>query len=212
GLEEMNKNIVELNGGVFHQPIRKVRTFESLGNKFSIGSEGNKMDKWVETAKGTNLFFAIYIDENGNRTFNTIPLNIVVERLKQGLREVPEMHGDSKLLFFLSPNDLVYLPNADMQNSENQSTIEQIEVDRIYRFVDSSDTTANFIQASVSSLIFSMTKKEQEKKKQVFHIQDEFGLGSPQSKNQKAISGEMIKTHCFKLSVDRLGKVLKVHS
>ncbi|MDR1561093.1 MAG: hypothetical protein LBS23_01930, partial [Holosporaceae bacterium] len=92
GIEDMNKNIKLYNDGKYHQPIYKVRTFE-VGNRFSLGFFGNKKDKYVEAAKGTNLFFAIYADENGNRTFETIPLNIVIERLKQGLPEVPE-HND----------------------------------------------------------------------------------------------------------------------
>ncbi|HLA57507.1 MAG TPA: HNH endonuclease domain-containing protein [Puia sp.] len=80
GLDKLNKNIKELNGGKSHQPIYKVRTYEPKGNKFNVGTTGNKKDKYVEAAKGTNLFFAIYQDENGNRIYNTIPLNIVIER------------------------------------------------------------------------------------------------------------------------------------
>lgn len=67
-----------------HLPIFKVRVYETIGNKFSVGVKGNKKDKYVEAAKGTNLFFAIYVDENGIRSYETIPLNIVIERLKQG--------------------------------------------------------------------------------------------------------------------------------
>ena len=88
GIEEMNKNIIALNNGKPHQPILKVRTYEPKGNKFNVGATGNKKDKYVEAAKGTNLFFAIYADENGKRSYETIQLNIVIERLKQGLPEV----------------------------------------------------------------------------------------------------------------------------
>jgi CRISPR-associated endonuclease Csn1 len=114
GIEEMNKNILQLNDGKQHQPIYKVRVYEPIGNKFSVGLKGNRQKKYVEAAKGTNLFFAIYEDENGNRTFATIPLNIVIERLKQGLREVSEFNekGHSSL-FHLSPNDLVYVPTIE---------------------------------------------------------------------------------------------------
>ena len=72
----------------------------------------------LETAKGTNLFFAIYITEDGNRTYETIPLNWVIEREKQGLVPVPDRNekGD-KLLFWLSPNDLVYLPTEEEEQS-----------------------------------------------------------------------------------------------
>ena len=38
-------------------------------------------------------------------------------------------------------------------------------------------------------------------------IQNEYGLGSPQSKNQRAITGEMIKEICIPIQVDRLGNI-----
>lgn len=41
-------------------------------------------------------------------------------------------------------------------------------------------------------------------------ILNEYGLGSPQSKNQKDLDGEMIKEICWKLKVDRLGNIIKV--
>jgi CRISPR-associated endonuclease Csn1 len=46
----------------YHQPICKVRVAETLGNKFQVGNTGNKINKYVESDKGTNLFFAIYQD------------------------------------------------------------------------------------------------------------------------------------------------------
>lgn len=95
GLEEMNANIKQYNDGKGHQPIRKVRISE-LGSKFSLGEKGNKKDKYVEAAKGTNLYFAIYESEEGKRSYDSIPLNVVIERLKQGLPPVD----------FKSENDL----------------------------------------------------------------------------------------------------------
>jgi CRISPR-associated endonuclease Csn1 len=38
-----------------------------LGSKFQVGQTGNKKDKYVEAAKGTNLFFAVYEDKNGKK-------------------------------------------------------------------------------------------------------------------------------------------------
>src|SRR5690606_32663067 len=111
GIEDMNKNIEKYNDGKPHQPIYKVRIFET-GSKFPLGQAGNKKNKYVEAAKGTNLFFAIYQDENGKRNYATIPLHEVIERQKQGLSSVPEINEKGhQLLFFLSPNDLVYVPN-----------------------------------------------------------------------------------------------------
>src|SRR5690606_7643062 len=44
GIEEMNKDIIALNGGQFHQPILKVRTYELKGSRFNVGQTGNKED------------------------------------------------------------------------------------------------------------------------------------------------------------------------
>ncbi len=207
GIEEMNKNILILNNSKFHQPISKVRTYEPKGNKFNVGGTGNKKDKYVEAAKGTNLFFAIYSDESGNRSYETIPLNIVIEQLKQGENPVKEIKYDEKmnklnLQTYLCPNDLVYVP---FKEQSTQININEIDRCRIYKFIDSSDTTANFIPATSASTIFNLNKKDQEKMGVNYGVQNEFGIGSPQSKNQRALSGEMIKDVCVKLKVDRLG-------
>ena len=71
---------------------------------------GNKATKYVEAAKGTNLYFGVYQGKD-KRSFATIPLNEVIERQKQGLSSVPEYNEKgAPLLFSLSPNDLVYVP------------------------------------------------------------------------------------------------------
>ncbi len=72
GIEEMNKNIIHLNDGKFHQPIYKVRTYEPKGNKFQVGQTGNKKDKYVVAEAGTNLYFIIY-EKDGKRNYETIP-------------------------------------------------------------------------------------------------------------------------------------------
>ncbi len=206
GIERMNADIERLNDGKKHKPIYKVRWYESA-NKFAVGRTENKTDKFVEAAKGTNLYFAVYTKTDGTRSFETIPLNEVVERLKNKLPPVPEKNekGNS-LLFHLSPNDLVYIPTEE--DTTTSLDINQLDQSRIYKFIDSSDTTANFIPHSVASIIFSLPKNLAAKfcKKDEI-IQNEFGMGSPQSKNQKAITGEMIKEICIPIKVDRLGTV-----
>lgn len=154
GIEEMNNNIVQYNDGKQHQPIKKVRIFE-LGSKFSLGETGNKKDKFVEAAKGTNLFFAIYIDENGNRNYATIPLNVVIERQKQGLGPVPEKNekGD-QLLFTLSPNDLVYVPSEDEKDVRvSLSNLSSEHANRIYKIVSFTGNRLSAIPVNVSSVI-----------------------------------------------------------
>lgn len=221
GIEEMNKNIVKLNNGKFHQPILKVRTYELKGNKFNVGQTGNKKDKYVVAASGTNLFFAVYWDEiKQKRNYETIQLNEVIEHQKwratltkaeqTNIPMIPVNYTNGKFLFSLSPNDLVILLDNNYENQIEDNRINFIAKDhlpKIYKFTDSSDTTANFIPCVVSDLLFNIKKKEQVKRGLSYPIQNEFGIGSPQSKNQKSIEGIMIKEYCKKLSVDRLGNI-----
>lgn len=131
GIEKMNANLYNLNGGKKHQPIYKVRIYEAA-SKFAVGRSGNKADKFVEAAKGTNLYFGVYADENGVRTFGTVALNEVIERLKQGLSPVPETdENNAKLLFFLSPNDLVYVLTED----EIKNGVTDLNVNQIFKIV-----------------------------------------------------------------------------
>ncbi len=194
GIDEMNKNIKDLNNGKFHQPIFKVRTYEPKGNKFTVGIKGNKKDKYVEAAKGTNLFFAIYANEEGRRSYETVPFNVVVERQKQQLPPVPESNEkDEKLLFYLSPDDLVYVPTEDeRENPQNVDfgNLSKEQVNRIYKMVSSSGTQCFFIRHDVATSIVNKF---------------EF---SALNKTEKSIDGIMIKEICWKLKVDRLGNIL----
>ena len=108
GIENLNESLVKLNKGKDHKPIQKVRKFEPLGNKYPVGLSAANKKKFVEAAKGTNLFYAIYQTDEQKRTYETISLNVVIERLKQGLMPVPELdEKGNALLFYLSPNDLI---------------------------------------------------------------------------------------------------------
>lgn len=193
GIEEMNKNIVQLNGGKKHQPILKVRTYEPKGNKFKVGETGNKKDKYVEAAKGTNLFFAIYQDEDGKRSYETIPLNVVIERLKQGLKAVPELNAkDDKLVEYLSPNDLVYVLTEDERLNTQPLKITQLnseQTQRIYKMVSSTGVSCFFIKSEVATSIVNK------------------GEYSALNKMERTIDGVMIKEHCVKLKVDSLGNI-----
>ena len=106
--------------------------------------------------------------------------------------------------------DLVYLPTK--KELENGVDINAIDRKRIYKFVSASGTTADFVPVNSAKTIFTMNKKKQEEcfgSKDYFRIQDEYGVGSPQSKNQKAITGEMIKEICVPIKVDRLGEIIE---
>lgn len=201
GIEEMNKNIEKYNDGKWHQPVYNARVYE-LGSKFPLGQSGNKKAKYVETAKGTNLFFAVYEDVNGEKKFETIPFNLVIEREKQGLNPVPpENEKGHQLLFHLSPNDLVYVPTQEeIENPDSidLNALSKEQMKRIYKMVSSTGNKCHFIPHNFSTLIKSYDAKSK--------------IGELESLNklEKTIDIEnaiTIKECCIKLNVDRLGNV-----
>ena len=191
GLDAMNKNVTALNGGKAHQPIYKVRTYEPLGNKFAVGQTGNKSKKFVEAAKGTNLFFAVYANDEGKRSFETVPLNIVVERQKQGLSPVREMNeAGHSLLFSLSPNDLVYVPTKEEQ-AYGFTGNEEYDLRRVYKIVSFTGVRLSAIPVSVAKSVVDKVEFTQLNKL-------EFAYDDKSS----------IKEVCVKLKVDRLGRII----
>ncbi len=198
GLDEMNRNIRTLNDGNPHQPIFKVRVYEKA-DKYAIGEKGQKAQKFVEAAKGTNLFFAIYENEivdnsTGEilrkRSFTTIPMSIVMNRLKQGLRPVPADAGGKDAKYVLSPNDLVYVPTKT--ELEQGVDMDSLDKSRIYKMVSSNNYQAFFVKESVASPIVDKV---------------EF---SSKNKMERAVTEEMIKEICIPLKVDRLGNIIKM--
>ena len=201
GLERMNHNLKDLNGGKDHMPIKKVRTFEQA-NKFSVGSSGQKATKFVEAAKGTNLFYIIYIDKKGTRGYATVPLNIVIELQKQYEKAWKEhiferlcqddlalMPKDATLLYVLSPGDLVYVPNKNEKNNESGS----VDKRRIYKMVSCTGKDLFCIPFSSASVI--LDKKEYEaKNKMSTTIDKQYN----------------IKEVCIPIQVDRLGNITKI--
>ena len=191
GIEEMNRNILQLNDGKEHRPIYKVRVYEPRGNKFRVGTLGNKRAKWVEAAKGTNLFFAIYVTEDGKRTYVTVPLNLVIEREKQGLIPVPDRNdrGD-KLLFWLSPNDLVYLPTEEER--EFGRINEPIDRGRIYKIVSFTGNRLYGVPCNVANVIVDKLEY--------------YSLNKVELTDVK----ESIKEICIPIKIDRLGRIIEV--
>lgn len=181
GIRWLNENITELNGGVAHKPIIKVKKYESSAMKRGVGTAGNNGSKFVEAAKGTNLFFAVYLGGKKGRIGATIPLRTVIDRRLQGLPPVPEVDTDgNKLLFCLSPNDLVYVPKDGEK--------EIVDMSRIYKFVSCDKVTAYFIPCNVAEVIYDKVEYE--------------------SHNKIAtLDGVAIRDVCLPLEIDRLGNV-----
>ncbi|MBO4738490.1 MAG: type II CRISPR RNA-guided endonuclease Cas9, partial [Bacteroidales bacterium] len=208
GIDEMNRNIIALNNGKFHQPIIKVRKYEKA-EKFAVGQNGNKSKKFVEAAKGTNLFFAIFVSEKENkdtgeiekiRSYLTIPLNTMIDcqkeygkkwkdNIEKFLKDKDLVDQNVKLLFILSPNDLVYLPTTeDLKNG-----IMVVEKKRIYKMVSSSGNQCFFVSEKVAKSIVDKL---------------EF---STLNKTERATTGEMIKETCVPIKVDRLGNIIEIN-
>ncbi len=208
GIDEMNRNIVALNKGKFHQPIQKVRVYEKA-EKFAIGQTGNKSTKFVEAAKGTNLFFAIFGTEKMNketgetetiRSYLTIPLNVMIDcQKKYGsqwrncietyLQEQQLVTSDAKLLFILSPNDLVYLPTK----VELKEGINSIDKSRIYKSVSFTGSRLYAIPFSVAKVIVDKTEFTQ--------------LNKVEFTDEKS----SIKETCLPIKVDRLGNIIELN-
>ncbi|PQJ78767.1 type II CRISPR RNA-guided endonuclease Cas9 [Polaribacter porphyrae] len=230
GVEDLNKNIVELNNGISHHPIKKVRVRFAKGKQFSIRKWTDDNDnliketKFVKSAAGTNLYFCI-CEKNGIRKYYvpTFEEILVTQKLEQDLKfeekkNVPQRHPDFpdfNLKYYLQPNDLVYLPKENEEvNFENLS---KNQLERIYVFKDGSGTTANFAPMLSADVIYNMNDNKKRKSFASEYglnidnlIKNEYGLNSPQLKNQNSIEGVQIKSICWKLKVDKLGNIIKV--
>ena len=196
GIDEMNRNIIELNDGKYHQPIFKVRIYEKA-EKFAVGQKGSKKKKFVEAAKGTNLFFAIYEEEQidnktGNavmvRSFDTIPLNVVIDREKHGLSPAPENKNGTKPKYVLSPNDFVYVPTEEEKATGRIR--KPLNKERIYKMVSCTGKECYFVPYSSAKPIYDKVEY--------------FSL----NKMGRALSGEMIKEICIPLSINRIGEII----
>jgi CRISPR-associated endonuclease Csn1 len=207
GIDELNKNITKLNGGKIHQPIYKVRVYEKA-DKFAIGSVGNKSKKFVEADKGTNLFFAIFSSEKLNkesgemesvRSYLTIPLNVMIDcqkkfgskwqaNIETYLKECKLVSDEVKLLFILSPNDLVYLPTKE----EIKNGVDEIDKKRIYKIV-------SFTGVRLYAVSFVMAKTIVDK---VEYSQ----LNKVEFTDEK----ESIKEICQPICIDRLGNIISL--
>lgn len=190
-------------------PVFKLPIAEASNSKFSLGNSRDTVVKYSEAESGTNLFFAVYWnEEKQKRAYETIPLNEVIEHQKQVAilpkeerSPVPINKLKGQFLFSLSPNDLVYVPTIEEIENLALFDIQQLteeQIKRIYKMVSSTGTECHFIPNSVATLI-----KNYDAKSKI----GEFGS---LNKSELSISNERIKDVCWKLEVDRLGNIKKV--
>ena len=172
-----------------------------------MGQKGNKSSKFVEAAKGTNLFFAVFgtekvtteNDEKSTiRSYMTIPLNVMIncqktygtiwkENLEVYLKEAGLTTTGSRLLFILSPNDLVYLPTEE----ERRTSSMNYNRNRIYKIV-------SFSNSRLYAVPYSMAKSLVDK---VEYTQ----LNKMEFTDEK----ESIREICVPIKVDRLGNIIR---
>lgn len=192
GLERMNLNITNLNGGKPHQPIKRVRKYEKSAKKFSVGKSGQKATKYVEAADSTNLFFVIYTDSKGTRNYTTLPLKSAIELQKQykkhwkeHITEYLQSTDNVNILYTLSPGDLIYIPIE----GEHQ-TIENLSRTRIYKVVSCDDIYISCIPVNSAKPILNK-------------VEYESGNKMKTTLDKKY----MIRDVCIPLFVDRLGNI-----
>lgn len=163
-------------------PITKVTIKEESEAKFEI-----RPGAFTEADKGTNLFFVIFENKSNPtlRKFESIPLRIVIEAKSAGsgfVEEQPDYHW-----FTLSPGDLVYMP----EENENIATIDWTNTNllakKIYKLVSCNKSQAFFIPQTLSKVIVDKVEFDS------------------MNKVERALDGRMIKQHCIKLKVNRLG-------
>lgn len=215
GIDEMNRVIIDpekssayLKKGKTHQPILKVRVYEKA-DKFAVGQKGNKSAKFVEAAKGTNLFFAIFVSEKLNketgemesvRSYCTIPLNVMIDcqkkygsqwqnNIESLLKEKDFVANEAKLLFILSPNDLVYLPTKE----EMRNGITVIDKKRIYKIVSFTGNRLYAVLSNIAKCVVDKTEFTQ--------------LNKVEFTDEK----HSIKETCIPIKVDRLGNISELN-
>jgi len=108
----------------------------------------------------------------------------------------------SKLLFYLSPNDLVYLPNEeeiDNRINVNFHDLSSMQKKRLFNVNDFS-STCYFSPNRIAKAIIA---KEIDLK---FDIKTNKLTGSFDTKTA-SYEGKQIKDYCIKLKIDRLGKI-----
>ena len=110
---------------------------------------------------------------------------------KAGLSPVPDRNGEDTLLFYLSPNDLVYVPTPD--EIERGFVDDIIDKNRIYKMVSSTNVRCYFIPTSVACPLVD---------------QIEF---NSLNKIEKSLSGEIIKKICLPIKVNRLGEIIALN-
>lgn len=199
GIESFNNKRKEAGKSI----LKKIPISEGGSGKYIVGNKLSNKHKWVEAEQGTNLYFAIYEDKDKVRSFEKIPLRAAISRITNNEEIVPKSNkkGD-KLLFVLSPNDIVYLPTMEEFRESNYVTALNFKKDRFFTVNDFSKAIY-FSPVNVSSSIVSkeIDMNYDENKEKI--------TGSYDTKTA-SFEGVQIKDFCWKIEIDRLGNISKL--
>lgn len=223
-------NKVKITRGFGNQRALNEEDKESVKSKqFVVNDAGSNLY--------LGFYERTYKNDQGNevieRKYKGIGLIELIETLKQDkskrLNPLPNKIYDNKQneftwKFTLSPLDLVYVPTEEEIDNPilvDFKNLTRNQMERIYKYVDGSEDIANFVPYSASKPIWRFHGKNN---KEIFKelnennkinisekelIQNEFGLGSQQNKNQNMIDGKtQVKKICWKVKVDRIGNLL----
>lgn len=196
GLDELNKKyarLVKKEGA----EIKKISRYEIIGTKIEM--EG----KFLEMGDTNPLFVIAINNETGEREYDSPPLigsstseyKGIIHQLANRLPLVDEK-SECRYIY-LTPYDLVYVPNEDELLHPELITIEDVkrQQERIYKMVSSTKKQCFFVPHYVASV-----------------LQDKVEFES-MNKSEKTIDGsQSVKKVCIKLTVDRLGNIKGIAS
>lgn len=202
GVAYMNAHIEDFTlNGKAHMPIRKVTMCTPFGKAYTLTKEQSGVKSKQYFTEAPNLVCFFY------------PGGMFVKNMIMHIHgaDIPEDYS-----FSVHPNELIYLPTEeDKLMVEDGRTRElRINPDRIYSVV-SFDTSNvfNAVPATFAHMIITDTKgykdeslvTEEGKK---LKICGEISLGSDRLRGQKnLIDGTIIKDNCWKIVLDRLGRI-----
>ena len=213
GIEDMNKNIVELNNKKRHKPIYQVKMTLAKGKSFLVSEpEPNKPltvknKQYVKTDADSNRFCGIYKDKDGNTETYIPSLRETIAAIKSGQSLMPQYHPDKDKIcyvfkFCLSPLDMVYMPTREEIESGYITTDNSIDITRIYVVNNFTGGTIYFRPYYFATAIVE---------KEVDLRLDENGKPKGSFSDKTAsCDGMSIRDHCIPITTDRLGNILKI--
>ena len=210
GIEDMNRNIVELNNRKMHKPIYQVKMTQAKGKAFIVSEPEKgkpltvKNKQFVKTDADSNRFCGIYKDKNGNTETYMPSLRVTIAAIRSGENIMPQYHPDNIdyiFRFCLSPLDMVYMPTKEEIES-GHIDYNDIDINRIFVVNNFTNGTIYFRPYYYATAIMD---------KEVDLRLDEKGnlKGSFPDKTANC-DGLLIRDYCIPITTDRLGNILKM--